>query len=164
MTEETFDPADVLTAFHEAGHAIIALVMGRDVHRVSIIPAKTRLGHCELKKGASKTAKDWLESEVLILLAGVAAEGRLTGQYCWSGAARDLKQARMLTESRAGSAQQAERLEKRMLDKVEHLLDMPEHWEAIQSVARELLMKQTVSGRAARHYYQMALAKAEKNR
>lgn len=159
-----FSPADILTAHHEAGHAIVALAMGREVHRVSIVPAKSRLGHCELKKGSARNVKDWLEAEALILLAGVAAEGRLSGQYCWSGASRDLRQVRELTAMRAGSDEQAARLEKRLLDKVENLLDSEEIWEAIQAVAGELLTRQTISGRNARHHYEMSKARAAKRR
>lgn len=76
---------DLLTAYHEAGHAVIAMVVGKAVHRVSIVPNATRLGACELKKGRLCASNDELEDEVLVLLAGVAAEGRLTGQYNWSG-------------------------------------------------------------------------------
>ena len=88
--------AEILTAFHEAGHAVMALSLGRDVHKVSILPNSLHQGVCELKKGRVKPAKDWLETEVLILLAGLAAEAKLTGQYAWHGAAQDLRMARSL--------------------------------------------------------------------
>lgn len=154
--------ADMLTAYHEAGHAVIALTLGRDVHRVSILPNQTRLGQCDLKKGTTKTPKDWLETEVLILLAGVAAEGRISGQYCWNGASRDLRQARALTESRAGNARQAERLERRWLDKVEFLLDAPENWLAVEMLAGDLVERKTISGRSARYHYHQAIARIAK--
>lgn len=154
-----------LTAYHEAGHAVIALTQGRDVHRVSILPNKTRLGQCDLKKGTTRAAKDWLESEVLILLAGAAAEGRISGRYCWQGAARDLRQVRALTLSRAGSDHQAERLERRYLEKVERLLNSPEIWLAVELLAADLLQRQTISGRAARYHFEQAAARiAKQNR
>lgn len=155
--------ADLLTAYHEAGHAVVALTLGRDVHRVSILPNQTRLGQCELKKGV-KVPKDWLETEVLILLAGVAAEGRISGRYCWDGASRDLRHARALTESRAGNARQAERLERRWLDKVEFLLDAPENWLAVEMLAQDLVERKTISGRSARYHYNQALARLAKQR
>lgn len=151
---------DILTAYHEAGHAVVALALGRPVLRVSIIANATRLGQCELKKGRFKPSKDALETEVLILLAGLVAEGRLSGRYARGGAARDLRQARLLTGSRAGSDRQAERLERRMLDKTEHLLHHEGHWTAVQRIAAELLQHQTISGRAARHHFEQALASA----
>lgn len=161
-TEES-RATDTMTAYHEAGHAVIALILGRDVHRVSILPNQTRLGQCDLKKGAVKASKDWLETEVLILLAGVAAEGRVSGRYCWDGASRDLRQARALTESRAGSARQAERLERRWLDKVEFLLNSPENWLAVEMLAKDLVERKTISGRAARYHYQQAVARVAKH-
>ncbi len=41
--------ANLATAYHEAGHAVIALTLGRNVQRVSILPNQLRLGQCELK-------------------------------------------------------------------------------------------------------------------
>lgn len=153
---------DILTAYHEAGHAVMALIVGRDVHRVSILPNQTRLGACELKKGRSKPSRDMLEDEVLILLAGVAAEGRLTENYNWSGGSQDLRQAQYLIESRAGNQRQSERLHRRMLDKAEYLLDDSAHWGAVQVIANQLLELKTISGRAARHFYNMQLAKKDR--
>jgi len=154
--------SDKLTAYHEAGHAVVALIQGRDVHRVSILPNKSRLGQCDLKKGTTRAAKDWLETEVLILLAGAAAEGRISGQYCWKGAARDLRQVRALTLSRAGSEHQAERLERRYLEKVESLLSAAENWLAVELLAADLIQRRTISGRAARYHVEQAAARVAK--
>ena len=145
------------TAYHEAGHAVMAMWLGRDIHRVSILPNKTRLGQCELKKGARRASQDRLEDEVLILLAGAVAEGRLTGRYCWEGASSDLRQARVLTESRAGTARQAERLERRFLSKAESIIDDDACWLAIELIASDLLKRKTISGRAAKHHFQQAV-------
>lgn len=162
--EQPAEAADTLAAYHEAGHAVIALLLGRDVHRVSVVPNKTRLGQCQLKKGTIKVPKDWLETEVLILLAGVAAEGRVSGQYCWQGASQDLRQARALTQSRAGNAHQAQRLERRWLEKVELLLDAPESWLAIEMIAKDLIQRKTISGRSARYHCEQAAARVAKQR
>ena len=157
--EAEFSKQDILTAYHEAGHAVMALIVGRDVHRVSIMPNQTRLGACELKKGRSKPSRDMLEDEILILLAGVAAEGRLTNHYNWAGGSQDLRQAGRLIESRAGTQRQCERLQRRMMDKVEYLLDDDTHWAVVQQIAQQLLESKTISGRAARHLFDLAMAK-----
>src|SRR5688500_12069516 len=94
------------TAYHEAGHAVIALALGRNVQRVSILPNQLRLGQCELKKGRSKPAHDPVEVTILILLGGVAAEARYTGVYAWAGAQQDLRAVRAMTSQRAGSEKQ----------------------------------------------------------
>ncbi len=79
------------TAYHEAGHAVIALVLGRSVQRVSVVPKLDTLGRCEFQKGRTRPSEDWLEREILISLAGLAAEARHSGQYAWEAAARDLQ-------------------------------------------------------------------------
>jgi ATP-dependent Zn protease len=151
-----FSPIEVATAYHEAGHAVMALALGRPVQRVSVQPNQLRLGHCEIKKGTFRPSKDILETEILILLGGLAAEARHTGRYSWSGAAHDLSGVRTLARMRAASERQVERLERRMLDKAEHILSQPGVWSAAKRIADELLRCTTISGRAARHLFEQA--------
>lgn len=143
------------TAYHEAGHAVIALALGRRVQRVSILPGRGWLGRCEFQKGRLRPSEDWLEREILISLAGAAAEARHTGAYAWDGAIADLRTVRRLAVQRA-SERQAERLERRLLAKVEHLLDQAGHWQAVELIAVELLRCETISGRAVRHLFDQA--------
>src|SRR5580658_7689333 len=112
---------DETTAYHEAGHAVVALALGRPVQRVSVLPDRVHLGLCEFGKGAFRPTEDWLEREMLIALGGVAAEARHTDNYAWDGAARDLQYVRLLAVQRAGE-RRAQKLERRLLAKVEHLL------------------------------------------
>lgn len=140
------------TAYHEAGHAVVALALGRAVQRVSILPGRGWLGRCEFQKGRVQPSVDWLEREILISLAGAAAEARHTGAYAWDGAIADLRAVRRLAVQRA-SERQAERLERRLLAKVEHLLDQAGHWQAVELIATELLRCETISGRAVRHLF-----------
>ena len=145
-------PDDKAVAYHEAGHAVIALALGRPVHSVSVLPDRINLGTCEFQKGAGRPSKDWIEREILISLAGLAAEARHTGKYAWNGAGRDLQYVRRLTVERAGE-RRAERLERRLLAKVEHLLAQKENWRAVELIVAELLRRGEVSGRAARHLF-----------
>lgn len=155
------DPHQIATAYHEAGHAVLALFLGRPIQRVSILPSQQRLGHCEIQKGAFRPNKDALETDLLILLAGVAAEARRTGHYNWNAARQDLRDVRRLAEMRAVGEKSIERLERRMLDKTEHLLDQPGVWSAIEQIAAELLLKTTISGRSARHLFDLATQRDE---
>jgi ATP-dependent Zn protease len=160
MTEPSTTPTpQQITAYHEAGHAVIALALDRDVQRVSILPNQLRLGQCDLKKHKARKSQDPIEAEMLIFLGGPAAEARLTGEYCWGGAMQDLRHVRTLALRSAGSQKQVERIERRMLDKVEHLLSDPPVWLATQLIAEELLRSTTISGRAARHLFEQAAAK-----
>ncbi|WP_146401369.1 cell division protein FtsH [Planctomycetes bacterium CA13] len=155
--------AIMATAYHEAGHAVMALSLGRSIQKVTVSPTRTahgqsRLGVCELKKGRSKKSKDAVEDDTLILLAGMVAEARFTGSYCHQGASQDLRYVQSLLSNRAGNARQIERLQRRLLDKTEHLLLEPGHAKAIQQIANELVEKTTISGRAARHFYDQCVA------
>jgi ATP-dependent Zn protease len=149
------------TAYHEAGHAVAALALERPVVKVSILPNRDRLGICAFGKAVIRPTQDWLEREVLIALAGMAAEARQTGTYDRLAAGRDLKYARSLAIQRAGSPRQAERLEKRILNKVENLLDQDENWLAVQRIAEELLRQQEISGRQAKHIYERCVQETE---
>lgn len=151
----------IATAYHEAGHAVMALIVGRAVQKVTIDPRNlqtggVRLGACQLKKGRVKRAGDELEDEVLILLAGMISESHFTGEYCRRGASQDIIAARRLMASRVRSEKQLERLERRMIDKTEYLLDDPETMRAIQGIAAELLQRLSISGRAAQHLFDQA--------
>jgi ATP-dependent Zn protease len=146
---------DQATAYHEAGHAVVALVLGRPVQRVSILPDRETAGQCEFGKSVFRPSEDWLEREILISLAGIAAEARHTGDYAWDGAARDEQYVRRLAVQRAGE-RQAERLQRRLLAKAENLLNKPGYWRAVELIAAELLHCGAISGRTARHLFQRA--------
>lgn len=151
------DPRLIATAYHEAGHAVMALLLGRDVHKVTVVPGKIhgglRLGACEMRKGRVRASKDALEDEVLILLAGMVAEAQLTDSYCRLGAQQDLQAVRrLLSLDRAHNARQLERLEQRLVYKAEYLLSDAAAGMAIRSIAGQLLEHSTLSGRAVRHW------------
>lgn len=144
---------ELCTAYHEAGHAVMALVFDRPVQKVSILPDQRRLGHCELRKGVSRASQDRLEADILILLAGVVAEAIHSGSHNWTGAALDLQSVRRLAVMRSGQGQ-AEKLTRRLLAKTRHLLQQTRNWNAVDQIAAELLEKKSISGRSARHYFE----------
>jgi hypothetical protein len=149
------------TAYHEAGHAVMALSLGRSIQKVTISPAQmqsgeSRLGACEVQKGQGKGSKDWFEENVLILFSGMVAESYYTQRYCVDGAAQDLRIARSMMATRARTEKQLDRLERRLLSKTEYVMGSTQHVHAIKLIAHELLEKQTISGRAARHFLKLA--------
>jgi ATP-dependent Zn protease len=146
---------DEATAYHEAGHAVVALALERPIHKVSVLPGKDLLGQCQFGKGVSRPSDDWLEREMLIALAGLAAEARHTGEYDRLAAGRDLRLVRKLAVQRAGE-RQADRLERRMLAKTENILADDGNWRAVEAIAAELMKLGTISGRAARHLFDLA--------
>ena len=158
------DPEDLelrLTAYHEAGHAVMAIIVGRPIERVTIAPGRlqtggSRLGLCKIQKGRIKPSKDEVEDDVLILLAGMVAESHLTGRYCQSGAEQDLRMAERVLSNRARNEKQLERLLQRSLDKAESMLGDDVAALAIEWVAKEVLERETISGRSVRHLYEQA--------
>lgn len=146
---------DRVTAYHEAGHAVVALALGRSVHRVSVLPNQELLGKCEFRKGVLRPSDDWLETEILISLGGLVAEARFTGYPDRFAAARDLTYVRKLALQRA-TERQLDRFERRMRSKVEYLLSDDGLWRAVEAIAEELVLLGSLSGRAARHLYERA--------
>lgn len=160
-------PALIATAYHEAGHAVMAVSLGRTIQKATIVAAKlqtggTRLGAVKMQQGHSKPSQDWLEDEVLILFAGMVAESQFTGSYCQRGAASDLRAIDRLLETRAKTERQMEKLHRRLLDKTEYMLGDDVHEKAIKSVADQLLEQQTIKGRLVKHFLNLAIAQSKK--
>ena len=157
--EPILDQQLVATAYHEAGHAVVALSLGRTVEKCTIVRNSIRLGAVQLGKGRGQRQQDFFENEAMILLGGLASEAKHTGQYNWAGAQQDLRSLRRLTLARVSTEQQVERLEKRLLDKTVHHLELPGHWQAVEKVVAELIEKQAISGRSARHFFDETMKK-----
>ena len=156
-------PDRIATAYHESGHAVVAISLGRQIKKATINQANlqtggVRLGAVMFEKGRSKPTDDWLEDEVIILLAGMVAEASFTGRYCEQGAAVDLRAVDRLLDSRVRTERQLDKLRQRLINKTEHLLSDPAHAMAVKAVANELLAKSEVSGRLVRHHLNQAIA------
>lgn len=131
------------------------MCLDRPIHRVSVLPNRDRLGQCEFGKGRFKPSEDALEREILIALAGFAAEARHTGNYHHGAADHDLRYVRRLVLERK-SERAAPRYEERCLSKVEAMLADDGTWRAVELIAAELLKLGVISGRAARHLFELA--------
>jgi cell division protease FtsH len=84
-------------AVHEAGHAVVAALLPNTdpVHKISIIPrGMAALGYTMQRPQDDRylATKSQLESEIRVLLGGLAAEELLLGETS-SGAANDLERA-----------------------------------------------------------------------
>ena len=157
----------VATAYHEAGHAVMAVSLGRTIQKATIVAANlqtggVRLGAVKMQQGRRKATQDWLEDEVLILFAGMVAESHFTGSYCPRGAASDLRAINQLLGSRAKTERQLEKLHRRLLDKTEYILGDEVHEKAVESVARQLLEHQTIKGRLVKHFLNQAIEQSKK--
>ncbi len=88
-----------LTAIHESGHTLIAKLLPNadPVYKVTIIPRGMALGLTQQipEFDRHSYSKDYLESRLMVLLAGRAAE-EVTGSSITTGAANDIAQATKL--------------------------------------------------------------------
>ena len=90
-----------LTAYHEAGHAIVGLYVpaGVPVHKATIIPRGRALGMVmQLPEGDRYSISyKWMVSRLVILMGGrVAAELKFGKENITSGASSDISQATKL--------------------------------------------------------------------
>ena len=95
------------TAWHEAGHALVATLLGKNadpVHKVTIIPRGPALGITQQlpKEDRLSMSRDFAKARLAVLMGGRVAEELTFGQFT-TGAGNDIKQAsnlarRMVTE------------------------------------------------------------------
>lgn len=92
------EEANVITAYHEAGHALVALFTkdSHPLHKVTIIPRGPSLGHTAYipEKEHYHVTKSQMLAQLDTLMGGRVAEELIFGsEKITSGAASDLKQA-----------------------------------------------------------------------
>ena len=144
---------EILTAYHEAGHAVIGYVLGGQVDSVQlwgeadeVLPE--RFGDCRISwrpLGPSCTGAsgDWQrQREILTVLAGPVAEMVYRGEPFhpahfgpWQ---HDWRQAIMLGESLRADLRQRTQLLERMVVSLHGIVRTDACWAAIAAVADEL--------------------------
>ena len=135
MTQQQYSDEDL--AYHEAGHTVAALLLGRSVARVSIVrddPTRgVRVPSFDAEApDESGTGRD----KVLILLAGCAAQQVRDPASPRQTDAKDWPRA----EALAGSASALEAEWERAVA----LLQSPEHWQRVERLAQALLRERVL--------------------
>ena len=102
------------TAFHEAGHAVVAASTGRldAIHRLSIVAHGGALGEIAISRDLRERSfltRDELAAELVCALAGTAAEELVLGQPS-TGVEGDLERANALAEMMVGRYGMSNRL------------------------------------------------------
>jgi Peptidase family M41 len=155
------------TAYHEAGHAVISLIERHHFQRVSIIPNKKdgTLGHCTsnpspkwLTPEVANTLRErkWIESEIMILLAGSAAERHMMGRHSRKGSGGDREDAIDLAQ-KLYDGRVLERFLDFMVELTRDAVANPVTWLKIEAVAHALLDRGTLSGKEVRAVCREAL-------
>ncbi len=91
-----------ITAYHEAGHAIVSHFMPHTdpVHRISIVSRGQSLGHTQILPDADKLhyTQTYLVSKIISMLGGRAAEETIFNEIT-TGAANDFDQATQIAKA-----------------------------------------------------------------
>jgi hypothetical protein len=166
LTEEKF------TAYHEAGHAVVFSLIGRELVQVFLGPDPGN-GGCELTPIATAfdlynpRMRALAEQHLVAHLAGPVAEAILLGREEDCGgltfSASDLREARLIAEKlvRVRPAGEAERtvdlLFWRTWSATAAWLRCAPQWAAVETLARALLAQRRLEGQHARQLIAVAL-------
>ncbi len=142
----TFCEPLVLTAYHEAGHAVMAHLCGQIVTTVEIVGDEEHTGSVsslrfleEPRWGLDEQMPSAaIEARILCLVAGIAAENIVTGDNSWREPEDDLDEAVRLGLRVVRSCDQVLPLLEEGRD---HAVDLlRRHWNAVEVLAGTLLI------------------------
>jgi hypothetical protein len=149
--------AERLTAYHEASHAVMAQLCGRQVTEVEIVGDREHSGMVHslafppdpADGAARRSENDDVELQLKIILAGTVAEAMVSGRERWDETSEDLDTA--------------VRLAMRLVDDCEDVLpiledigadvkrDLNRHWSAVEMLAAELVDRKALTGSEVRN-------------
>lgn len=158
-----------LRAFHEAGHAVVALLKGFSLTRVTISRRGRVGGACEYRfrfprAGSLPAARRLARAGAAVALAGSVAQDAQAAERGWvavdlatgrpfrpfaPGAEDDVRVARRFARRLYRSPEAQRAFFARMRSSTEHLLGHPEAWAAVHALARTLLTNRTLCGEHA---------------
>jgi hypothetical protein len=150
------------TAYHEAGHAVIAMHLGKAVRRVSIVPEEEEgnLGHVLHFKNRSfrpdifdlsdARTRRLAEREILVTLAGRAAEMRHTGRPKSSGDGDDLRYVYDVAWRVCMDDEEAGKYVDWLKVRARNLIANRQIWARVKGLARALIDRPTMTGREAK--------------
>ena len=150
-------PSEILTAYHEAGHAVMAELCGQIVTEVEIIGDEEYSGSVSSLRfrGENRWSSETsfhspdIEARILVLLAGVAAESLVTGLEVWEGHDDDLDEAVRLALKMLGACELVENFLRETRNRAADILRR--HWEAVEVLAGMLLIHRRIDRERIRH-------------
>ena len=145
------------TAYHEAGHAVMAHTLGMPMHGASIVPKGGSLGHVRFKKPGrlileemsgevTPRAQDGIERNIQVAYAGRLTEKMHTGRSNRAGAQSDYDGMADLALCACGSPEEARAFLKWLELRAVAPLGSPRFKVAVEAVARELLARKNLTG------------------
>ncbi len=151
-----------ISAYHEAGHAFLALYVGARVRSVTIDPdwddGPERHGDTQVAWKRSRfSEREFHEKSILVSLAGPVAEMIHTGNPYHPGMVAEWAQDWAAAWESAGTFLPDERQRLAYLEEVSlklyRLLHRDEHWAALAAIVDNLLAHETLEGDEVREIY-----------
>jgi ATP-dependent Zn protease len=137
MSQQEYSDEDL--AYHEAGHTVAAVLLGRTVTRVSIVRDDASRGvRVPSFNDAVEVTPAAVADKILILLAGSAAQHVRDPASPRRQDAKDWPRA----EALAGSTSSVETEWERAVD----FLQVPRHWDRVEDIAQALLRERVLEG------------------
>lgn len=140
------------TAYHEAGHAVVAHYERVRYRYATIRPGEDSFGHVlfrhpgkwfqpDMEKDARH--RGYIERVARVDFAGLAAEARFKGRHNWRGASHDLHDAVNLLDYICGSNEEVEAYVNLMRVQARGLVEW--HWNEVQAIADALLVRERLT-------------------
>jgi hypothetical protein len=147
------------TAYHEAGHTVACVYLHIPFKYATIKSGEDFLGRVERYPypesfhpdiDDSPKIRSRIEKDMMISLAGHAAEMAFSGRHNWSGASYDSHKAGDLALYYAGGEEETSAFYNWMWVRTRAWIRQPLHWIAVIALAKELLKEQTITAKEVR--------------
>ncbi len=167
------DRERIATAYHEAGHAAVAVWLGLRLERVELTPDHPVHSGCCREKVDDPQAlslavelgdEGVIRPQIKILLAGREAQQKGGVDHVPDGDRQDVETALKVATLMVGCESKAEALLAQSLTETRRLLDLPAVWAGVEALAGELLLKGTVGGDEAHGILAAAIDRAKERR
>lgn len=154
-TIEADDPLR-LTAYHEAGHAVMAQLCGQQVTEVEIIGDSELTGSVQSLRFTEEHPSEHdpsiptapIERRLLCTAAGMVAEAMVSGHRNWNEGCEDLDTAVRLAMQVVGDCERVLPYLEMVGDHAEDLLRGS--WSAVETLARALMENRRMAGEEVR--------------
>ncbi len=147
---------ELLTAYHEAGHALASELYGQVLTRVEILGDSEHSGTTEALRflvdpdegGTSQASAEAIENQLRCVLAGTVAEMMVSEREDWSESSEDLDVAVRLAMKLVDDCEDVLPLLEDVRADLERVLR--ERWTAVEKLAGELVRRKSLSGAEVR--------------
>lgn len=142
------------TAYHEAGHAVVAEVLGRRVKFVEIdsgggLMRTQSLPKFDLRRSPRSLGERWeREREAIIYFAGLIAEEGLTGKRTLSGVGNDFDAVERILRHRHAREAEVTAYGRWLYERSVSILQ--KNWAAVERLAEALATVRKINGKTVR--------------